>query len=369
MMKIQTIELFHIRLPLLFTFKTSKSAMRHRDTIVVKSTDELGNVGFGEVVSFDEPFYTQETLHVSTRILVEQYIPYILQNAILHPFDIHRFFKPEYPMALAGFENSLADAYAKRNHLPIMKLLFDETLQSEIPSGVVLGDLETPALLVEIEKYLAEGTSRIKLKISPQTAIEKMIAVRKRFPSLALLADANQSFSLQDLPILQALDQFDLLCIEEPLLSGDIHEYQAIQTKIRTPICLDESILSLEQLEKAIALQAFQVLNVKTGRLGGLFYAKKMIESCRMHGIRYWIGSMLESGISKILHVHLASLSDTWIPGDLSSSNRYFSEDLIAPEIVAKEGKIPVPQGVGLGVEINEDALSRYAMKHIKFQA
>jgi len=150
------------------------------------------------------------------------------------------------------------------------------------------------------------------------------------------------------------------------LNSENFLEYQKLQKELRTPICLDESIQTVNDLKTAILLKAFKVLNIKVGRVGGIYYAKQMIDLCRENDIKYWIGSMVESGISKILHVHLAGLNDTYIPGDLSSSKRYFKKDIIKPEIIARNGIIKVPKGYGLGVEIDEATLREYTIDYIK---
>jgi O-succinylbenzoate synthase len=181
-----------------------------------------------------------------------------------------------------------------------------------------------------------------------------------------LLADANKSYKFQQIDELKKFDELNLLCIEEPLDSMDFLEYQRLQKELKTPICLDESIQTINDLITAIELKAFKVLNIKIGRVGGLYYAKKMIELCRKNNIEYWVGSMVESGISKILHVHLASLKDTNIPGDLSSSNRYFKRDIIKPEIIVKNGIIKVPEGYGLGVDIDKASLKNYTIDYKK---
>jgi O-succinylbenzoate synthase len=361
-MHIKKIELFHIKMPLNFTFKTAQTSMNYRETIIIKTCDELNNIGYGEVVSFNEPFYTNETLEISKQVLINEYIPTI--KDIEHPFDIHKNLDVTYPMALAGIENALIDLYSKRNRKSIMELTFNEITDEEIYAGVVLGDLEIPKLIKQIEAYKKEGYIRFKIKIKPQDGFIKLKAIRESYPDIKLMADANKSYSIEQIDELKKFDELNLLCIEEPLNSESLLEYQKLQKELNTPICLDESIQTVNNLKTAIQLKAFKVLNIKVGRVGGLYYAKQMIELCRENNIKYWIGSMVESGISKILHVHLASLKDTFIPGDLSSSNRYFKNDIIKPEIIAQNGKIKVPNGYGLGVEIDEGILKGFIIEH-----
>lgn len=365
-MRIETIELFHVKMPLNFTFKTSQTAIKHRETIIIKATDELGNKGYGEVVAFNEPFYTNETLIDSKLMLINNYVPMLIHKDIKHPFDVHRWIKPLYPMALAGLENALVDLYARRQKQSIMDIVFNEETNDEIYAGIVLGDQDISSLIKQIDQYKKEGYTRFKIKIKPEDGFIKLEAIREKYPDIKLLVDANKSYKINQIKELKKLDALNLLCIEEPLDSVDFQAYQKLQEDMETPICLDESIQTIDHLKTAIKLKAFKVINIKVGRIGGIYYAKQMIELCRKNNIQYWIGSMLESGISKILHVHLASLKDTYIPGDLSSSKRYFKKDVIKPEITAENGMIKIPKGYGLGVEIDENALNNFTVDYIK---
>lgn len=347
-----------------FTFKSSQALLNHRETLVIKATDDLGNTGYGEVVAFNEPFYTKETLPDSKRVLIDYFLPSLLQKEIKHPFEIHQWMNLNYPMATAGVENALLDVFARRQQLPIMKTVFNEETHDAIYAGMVLGDLEITSLLNQIEDYVQEGYIRFKFKIKPEDGFAKLKRIREKYPDLMLLADANKSFRAEQIPELKKFDELGLLCLEEPLASGDFLAYQKLQEQLITPLCLDESIQTMKDLGSAIQLKACQVINIKVGRVGGLYYVKQMIDVCRKHNIHYWIGSMMESGISKILHVHLASLEDNYIPGDLSPSRRYFSKDVIRPEITASHGLIQVPKGPGLGVEVDEDILKYFTVDH-----
>jgi O-succinylbenzoate synthase len=243
-------------------------------------------------------------------------------------------------------------------------VVFHEETFDEIYAGIVLGDLDSQSLLKQMKKYIDEGYVRFKIKIKPEDGLAKLRLIREKYPDLMLLADANNSFTLEQIQTLKSIDELGLLCLEEPLTSGDLLAYQKLQVQIKTPICMDESIQTMEDLRAAIELKAWQVVNIKVGRVGGLYYVKQMLDLCRQHNILYWIGSMVESGISKILHVHLASLKDNYIPGDLSPTRRYFARDVIQPEITAQHGLIQVPKGPGLGVEVDEDALKYFATDH-----
>jgi len=363
-MRIKRIELFHLQMPLNFTFKTSQTSLKHRETMVIRAVDELGNTGYGEVVAFREPFYTTETITDSKWVLRNRYIPQLLPVEINHPFLLHERMDLRYPMAIAGLENALLDLYAKRNGKSIMELVFSEATRDRIEAGMVLGDLDISTLVRQIDLYRGEGYTRFKIKIKPEDGFSKLKFIREKYPDLKLLADANKSYEYHQVDELKKLDGLQLLCIEEPLARFDFTVYQKLQEEINIPICLDESIQTITDLERAVQYKACKVLNIKVGRIGGMYYAKQMIELCRKNRIRYWIGSMVESGISKILHVHLASLQDTYIPGDLSSSGRYFPKDIIDPEIIVENGMIQVPKGWGLGVKINESALQAYTIDH-----
>lgn len=365
MMTIKKIELFHIEIPLNFTFKTSQATIKNRETIIIKITDKDNIVGYGEVVAFNEPFYTNETLVDSKIVLVNKFIPRLINNNIRHPFDIHKMFDITYPMALAGIENALLDLYAKQQRKSILDIVFKEEKNATIYAGVTFGDEDIDSILIKIKEHLHEGYIRFKIKIKPKDAYIKLKAIREKYPHIQLFVDANRSYSIKQINEIKKLDQFDLLCIEEPLDFENLIYYQKLQELIHTPICLDESISSIEDFQKAIQLKAFKVINIKVGRLGGLYYTKEIIDLCRIHNIKFWIGSMVESGISKILHVHLASLKDTYIPGDLSASKRYFQNDIITPEIIVNNGVIEVPRGYGLGVDINYKALNQYTLDHI----
>lgn len=367
-MIIRKIEVFHVKLPLNFTFKTAKTTMNARETLVIKVWDELGHVGFGEVVAFTEPFYTDETIEIAKRTLMEDYLPKMDNLMLNHPFEIHGLFDQTHPMTIAGLENALLDAYAKRQKKSIMDVVFDEKLNEDIPSGMTIGDEGIENILEKIEAYKQAGYERFKIKIKPSDGLEKLKVIRDSFPDVQLLADMNGSFEISDMEHLAAFDQLGLACMEEPLNAKDFQAYGRLQERVQTPICLDESIQSMADLNEAIAHGACKVLNLKIGRVGGLYYAKEMIETCRRHNIKFWIGSMMESGISKILHVHLAGLQDTYIPGDLSASSRYFARDLIEPDIKVINGRINISKGFGLGVEVDEEVLKSYTIDHYQTQ-
>ncbi|MCL2676493.1 MAG: o-succinylbenzoate synthase [Streptococcaceae bacterium] len=367
-MKIKSIILHHIQLPLNFEFKTAQSQLDVRDTIIIECIDDKGGHGYGECVSFTTPFYTEETLDDSWQALAHDYIPKVLATQLKHPFDIHQLINELLPMAMAGLENSLLDLYYKNLEQPIIASLFDEKLNSTIKQGSVISDVTLDQTLLQVDKLIDNGVRRIKLKINPTNAFEKVKTVTEKFPHITFAVDANRSYELNQIDSLLQLDNLGLACIEEPFNTYNLEDYSKILSQFNTPICFDENVQTMNDLEKLIKLNGKKVLNIKIGRLGGLYYAEKAIELCRQHDIEYWIGSMVESGISKILHIQLASLPDTYIAGDLSSSSHYFKEDLISPEITFAHGQMTLPTGIGLGVEINTIALEKYTIKKEIFQ-
>ena len=345
-----------------FNFSTAKTNLPLRETLVIKVVDSEGVEGYGECVSFVTPFYTEETLEISKRCLKEELLPGILENKIEHPFIIHSLFSKRCPMALAGLEGALLDLFGKKNNQNIISMLFPEERRTFVDMGIVLGSMPYDELEKEINENIKKGCKRFKLKISPHDDPYKIKTIVKKFSDAIFLVDANKSFLLSQKEMLKAYDKEGLCCIEEPFHFEEMEECQGIQEYFDTPICLDESILTIEDLERAHRIQMFQMLNVKVGRFGGLYYVEKAITFCRKNNIKYWIGSMVESDISKMLHIQLASLKDTIIPGDLSDSKRYFEEDMIEPAIKFIKGRIKILDTSGLGINVKQERLEKYAV-------
>lgn len=383
-MNISCIELYHLHMPLTFDFVTAKMVLQHRDTLIIKIINEDYVKGFGEVVAFIDPLYTNETLEDALEFLKKIAIPDILQNPLDHPFDIHDRFKNEiqhFPMALAGLENALLDLYTKKKEENIIFSLFNEKINTSVPLGIVFGDLPLHTLCKKIDEQINihspnyTNCQRFKIKIKPREAckinemdsFEKVKILTERFPHLQFLVDANASFSLENAKEIKAYDALNLLCIEEPFAIQRLHDYKKITCNIKTPICFDENIQSLEDVKLAYGLGILQMINLKIGRMGGLYPIKKTIDFCREKDIPFWVGSMVESGISKILHVQLSALKGNCMAGDLSDSKRYFKKDIIKPDIKSINGQIPVPHGKGIGVEVDEEALEEYCFQVWKF--
>lgn len=364
---ITNITLYHVQLPMKFTFKTAKGEVKVRDTIVIRIEDDKGHVGYGECVAFVDPFYTAETVGSCWRTLKERYLPTLL-GAQVDPRVVAPWAQDGCPMTVAAVENALFHVKCEGLGVNTVEYVMDQPLGTRIPMGVVIGDIPLDQVVPAVKAYVDLGCERMKLKVSPKDGYERVALVRSAFPDLTLAVDGNQSYTYDELESVRAYDEFHLACLEEPFQMVNLQEYsqwkQSLGTKwnIETKICLDESVLSFEDLVYAHTHGLLDVLNVKVGRLGGLMMAQQAIEYCRAHGIGYWIGSMVESSISKLLHVQLAALGDAYMAGDLSDSLRYFHRDLTDPALAFTDGYMIVPNGVGLGATVQEMLLEQYSI-------
>jgi o-succinylbenzoate synthase len=360
MIKIKTVTLYHITQTLKVPFTSSIGHVTDRDSILVEVTDLDGISGWGEVVAFSTPWYTEETISTSLHLLKDVLIPLIVNEHISHPDQLQQNFKnvKRNYMAKASLEGAFWDLYAKKMGISLSNALGGE--KTEIECGVVVGISSISKMKEQINQYIEEGYKRFKVKISPQQDIELIEGILRQFPSLPLMADANSSYSLQDIDRLKELDQFELMMIEQPLAADDIIDHAKLQQKLTTPICLDESIVTSEDARKAIELGSCRVINIKPGRVGGLTESKKIHDLCKNNNIPVWCGGMLETGISRAHNIALASLSNFSIPGDISSSSRYWEEDIVYPEIKAVNGKITVPSDNGLGYHVQKDSVKKY---------
>lgn len=366
-MTIKRVELFLIHLDMNFTFTSSKSSISKRKTIVIKITDYNGNYGYGEVVAFNKPFYTDETLDNSMDILQNDYIYRLLKLQIEDPLEIHRIIDNEYPMTTAAIESALIDLYCRANDIRAMDYIFDrEVVAKKVKGGIALGDMDYKDLTDNIEKYSNEGYERFKLKIKPHTSLSKIIKITREFPNLRFLLDANRSFTMDDIKELKIYDSMNFICIEEPIQYDRMEELASLQRQLMTPICLDESIMNIEELERAISLKAIKMLNIKCSRLGGMYYTREAIKICRANEIPFWMGSMVESGIGKMIQVNLASLQDNFMEGDLSSSSRYFNEDLIYPPLEFNNNHYELSDRKSFGYDVNMDTLKKYTAYYFR---
>lgn len=371
---ITNITLYHVQLPMKFTFKTAKGEVGVRDTLIVRLEDEAGYVGYGECVAFVDPFYTKETVASCWDTLCTKYLPNLLGQETTTTLP-QQWLSEGMPMTVASVENALLHLECNRLGVNTVEYVLQQSLLPTVPTGIVIGEVPLDTLVDAVSGYVSQGCQRIKLKVSPKDGYERVQRVRSAYPDLMLAVDANQSYTYEDVDKVRALNRFHLACIEEPFQIHSLEDYHQFNTSqggdIATPICLDESILSYDDLVYAHMHGLLDVLNVKVGRLGGLRETAKVIQYCRDHGIQYWIGSMVESSISKWMHVQLAALGDAYMPGDLSDSLRYFERDLTRPPMISTmkdcsdwglSQVMAVPNGAGLGVDIDVEAIEAYCI-------
>ncbi|MBA4536504.1 o-succinylbenzoate synthase [Bacillus aquiflavi] len=368
-MKLTEITLRQMKMKMKFPFETSFTTMQDKDFILVEVVDEDGKRGWGESVAFTAPLYNEETMKTNWHMLEDFLIPLILDKNIHHPDEVNQLFSPirKNNMAKAAIEGAVWDLYAKKQQMTLSKALGGE--KKEIEVGISIGIKNTiDELLQVIDQYVMDGYKRIKVKIKPGWDVDVIRAIRKKFPSILLMADANSAYQLEDIELLKQLDEFDLMMIEQPLASDDIVDHAVVQKQLKTPICLDESIHSLEDARKAISLGSCKIINIKIGRVGGLTEAKKIHDLCLTKGIPVWCGGMLEAGVGRAHNIALTTLSNFTMPGDTAASNRYWEQDIIEPEVTVHDGMITVPDKPGIGYDINMKAVDMFTVAKKTFK-
>ncbi len=369
-MQIERLELRLLELPLVHFFETSFGRIYDKHFIVV-TLEGGGTMAYGECVAEQDPYYSGETNETAWHIISEFVVPRVLGVEFAHPRDLFPALKAirGHNMAKAAVEMAAWDLYARQQGQPLSQVLGGTS--KRIASGVSIGIQDSLAQLVSnVERELAAGYQRIKIKIKPGWDLDAVEAVRARFGAIPLMVDANAAYTLADAAHLAKLDAYDLMMIEQPLDYDDIADHAVLQRQLKTPICLDESIKSAHAAEQAIAAGACRIINIKPGRVGGFAESIRLHDLCAAHGIPVWHGGMLESGIGRAANIHLSTLGNFSLPGDIAASKRYFDPDLIEPAIdVASDGTIAVPQGAGLGVSIVADRLDRATRRRAAFSA
>ena len=352
---IQSIELREIRLPLINFFETSFGRTTERRIVLARLTDANGVDGWGECTAGEGPFYSDEWTDTVWATLREFLAPMVLGNKVEAAAKVFSLMKAVrgHRMAKATIETACWDIEAKDAGVPLWKHLGGT--RPEIASGVSIGIQDTPEILLEkIRKEVDAGYQRIKIKIKPGWDLKIIERVRKEFPEIHLMGDANSAYKLSDLSLFQQLDKFSLMMLEQPLAHNDISDHAKLQGQIKTPICLDESIRSAEDATNAIALESCRIINAKLGRVGGHAEAKRIEQVTRENKIPIWCGGMLESGIGRAHNIAMSTLAGFTLPGDVSASARYWEEDIIDPPVkVSPRGTIKPPDSPGLGFSIN----------------
>lgn len=364
-MLISRIELREINLPLIHFFETSFGRTTRRRIILVRVADRDGAEGWGECTAGEGPFYSEEWAETAWPTMKEFLAPMVVGKRIdkaAAVFDLMKSVRG-HRMAKAAIETAGWDLEARRLGQPLWRHLGG--VQEEITCGVSIGIQESPDVLLEkIDREVAAGYQRIKIKIKPGWDIDVVRKVRERFPQIRLSADANSAYSLNDVDLFRRLDEFDLMMLEQPLAHDDMFDHADLQQRINTAICLDESIKTPADAEHAIALGACRIINVKLGRVGGHAEAKRVEAIAREKNIPVWCGGMLESGIGRAHNIAMSTLAGFTLPGDVSASARYWHEDVIDPAVtVTPGGTIKAPDKPGIGFEVNQARIDRLTIR------
>jgi o-succinylbenzoate synthase len=357
--RIERIELRLLRLPLVRFFETSFGRVHDRQFVLV-TVEEAGIRGLGECVADANPYYSAETTRTAWHIIAEFLAPLVLGRMFEHPREIFDALAPVrgHNMAKAAVEMAAWDLYARQTGVSLSTLLGGT--RKSIESGVSIGIQDSLDQLVErVSIERSAGYRRVKIKIKPGWDVEAVERVRESCGDIPLMVDANAAYTLDDREHLAELDRFELMMIEQPLDYDDIRDHARLQKDLRTDICLDESIHSVSAAEDAIERGACRIINIKPGRVGGFTPSIRLHDLAAAHGVPVWHGGMLESGIGRAHNLHLSTLANFRLPGDVSASRRYYAPDLIDPEIIVRpDGTIAVPDGPGIGVSVVPDRVA-----------
>ncbi len=346
---------------LISPFETSFGVMQNRRILLIELVTDQAT-GWGELTAAEAPFYNSETTDTGWLILRKHLAPAVLGRDFSHPDDLTAMMQAirGHEMIKATLETAVWDAYARAQNASLASLL--GATQTEIACGVSLGiHADTDALLARIERELASGYRRVKLKIKPGKDVEVVRAVREVYPNIALTVDANSAYSLDDIELLKQLDQFELDYIEQPLQWNEIYAHAELQRQLSTPLCLDECIHGLRDAQAAVKVGACKVINIKLGRVSGHTEAQLIQAFCKNEGIPVWSGGMLEAGVGRAHNLAMSALPGFIFPGDVSASARYWNRDILeVPVEVTERGTIHVPTGPGIGFNVDLETVKEF---------
>jgi O-succinylbenzoate synthase len=363
--RLDRITLREISMPLLHFFETSFGRITDRRMVLVEASSG-GISGWGEVTAGESPFYNEEWTESAWLILREFIAPRVINHNFENAAEVgsRSAHIRGHLMARGGLEVAVWDLEARMLGKPLYQHIGGGA-RREIPCGVSIGIQDSvPQLLQKIETELAAGYQRIKMKIKPGWDVEVVRQVRKRFPDILLMADANSAYTLGDVALLKALDDFNLMMIEQPLAHDEIIDHAKLQAQLKTPICLDECIRSAHQAQQALAMDAGRIINIKLGRVGGFAEAKRVHDVAQAAGVPVWCGGMLEAGIGRAHNIALSTLPNFTLPGDVSASKRYWSRDIIQPPVeVTPRGTIAVRDEPGFGYELDREFLDSITIR------
>lgn len=366
-MIVKRIEITHVRVPLVEPFRISSGAVSEKDGIVVRiDTGEME--GFGESSPMSGTFYSCDTPESCWQDLTAQLIPPLIGRHFNSALEAAESLAsmPGSNFAKAGLETAFWDLEARGRGKPLYELLGGT--DKPVESGLAVGLYDdTAELLRAIDRYLQDGYKRVKIKITRGRDVELVRAVRGAFGAIPLWVDANGAYDLSDLETFKALDDFGLMMFEQPFAAGMLGDLAELQRKVRTPVCLDESLETTSDVHRANAFGSMKIANIKIQRVGGLGPALAMHDFCRGHGIPVWIGTMPELGIGQAQGMALGTLSGCAYPTDVEASSRWFRDDIIEPLLEVKGGLLRPPCAPGLGFAVSRAKLERYAVASRQF--
>jgi O-succinylbenzoate synthase len=374
-MKIEQIELVHISMPLNYTFETSFDRWSQRECVLVAASGE-GLTGWGECAALARPAYSYETSETAWHVLAEFIAPAVLGKEwdSIEALNALTGWIRGHPMAKSALQAAAWDLLAQQEGISLASKLAEPyaassdgpTRRSRVPVGVSLGiQPSIDETLKVIGHEIDQGYGRVKLKIKPGHDLALVLAARIAFPDIPLMIDANSSYTLAGADLFRQMDDLNLLMIEQPLAHDDIYQHSKLQAMIRTPICLDESIHTPEMAQWALEIGAAGIINIKPGRVGGLWEGRKIHDICRDAGAPVWCGGMIETGVGRAANLAIASLPGFTLPGDISATEHYWKQDIIEEQITlnSEDSTITVPDRPGLGVTVNRQRVQQYRLR------
>jgi O-succinylbenzoate synthase len=369
-MKIDSVTLREIQMPLVHFFETSFGRVYSRRILLVAVETE-GARGWGECVAAEDPFYSPEWIDSAWPAIKQYLAPALLKKSVESGRECPALFAKVrgHNMAKAALENAVWDVEARLKQQPLWKLLGGT--RRKIPCGVSIGIQDSPDQLLEkIETELAAGYRRIKIKVKPGLDLNVLEKIRARWADIVLSVDANSAYTLDQTEHLRKFDAYHLLMIEQPLWNDEIYLHARLQKAIQTAICLDESIHHARDADFALETGACRIINIKVGRVGGFTEAKKVHDVAQRHNVPVWCGGMLESGVGRAHNIALSTLENFSLPGDVSASKRYWKEDIIEPEVkVSCDGMIEVCDAPGTGHRVREDLIQKLTVREETIRA
>lgn len=368
-MQIVAYKIHQFSFKLKHSYRFADAIYRDRPINIIALQDELGNVGLGEVEAFEFPNYIEETQRQCVYSITSRILPLLGSKTYDTPFEFARFINSTNApyMARAAVEMAIWDLFAKRNGISVQKLMLlavgnTQTPASSVAVGVAIGIKDSASEVISaIRRELDQGYSRIKLKVNRNYSLKMLTEIRREFPDVLMMIDCNSQFHLRDKSFFKNIDGLNFAMIEQPLGKKDFIDHAKLQAQINTPLCLDENIFNSEDVWKVINRHSAGFINMKLARVGGIANALALSALAIDHGLKVWCGGMLETGIGRAYNLALASLNYFQFPGDISASDRYYEKDIIDGEFQIEDGRIKVPQGIGLGVQLNDHAQSKFA--------